>query len=164
MSDHDSDERTSLEGQLLVASPELNDPNFAHSVVLMIHHNDEGAFGLVLTQATNVTVAQVWGKVSESKCRAIDAIHRGGPVDGPLMALHGNPEIGGNDVLPGVYYTVAAEHLDRLITHNAQPAKYFVGYSGWARASWNVNWRPAAGSPSPPERKTSSKTPTASGN
>lgn len=131
MSDHDSDERHSLEGQLLVASPELNDPNFAKSVVLMIHHNDEGAFGLVLTQPTNVTVAQVWDKVSESKCRAIDAIHRGGPVEGPLMALHGNAEIGGNDVLPGVFYTVAASHLDQLVSTNAQPARYFVGYSGW---------------------------------
>lgn len=131
VSEHDSGERSSLEGHLLVASPELNDPNFAHTVVLIIHHNDEGAFGLVLTQPTNVMVAQVWEKVSESKCRAVDAIHRGGPVEGPLMALHGSAEIGGNDIMSGVYYTVSAEHLEQLVTSNSQPARYFIGYSGW---------------------------------
>ena len=57
MSEHDSGEIASLEGHLLVAAPELNDPNFARSVVLIIHHNEEGAFGLVLTQPTQVTVA-----------------------------------------------------------------------------------------------------------
>lgn len=131
MSDSDSDHRTSLEGHLLVAAPELNDPNFAQTVVLIIHHNAEGAFGLVLTHATRVSVQQVWSKVSESTCGTRDSIYRGGPVDGPLMALHGSPDIGGNDVLPGVFYSVAAEHLESLIMHNAQPARYFVGYSGW---------------------------------
>ena len=32
-------------GQLLVAEPELDDPNFDHTVVLMLHHDDEGALG-----------------------------------------------------------------------------------------------------------------------
>lgn len=131
MSEHDSGERGSLERFLLVASPELNDPNFAKSVVLIIHHNDEGAFGLVLTQPTNVTVSQVWESVSETKCRAVDAIYRGGPVEGHLMALHGSQEIGGNDVLPGVFFAVSAPHLEKLVTTNCQPARYFIGYSGW---------------------------------
>lgn len=131
VSDSDNEQRNSLEGHLLVAAPELRDPNFARSVVLIIHHNSEGAFGLVLTQATNVSVEQVWSKVSESTCRTRDAIYRGGPVDGPLMALHADGDVGGNDVLPGVYYSVAAEHLESLITRNAQPARFFVGYSGW---------------------------------
>jgi putative transcriptional regulator len=132
VSEFESGEQKSLEGHLLVASPEMNDPNFAKSVVMIIHHNEEGAFGLVLTQPTNVTVAQVWDKVSVSECRAVDSIHRGGPVEGPLMALHGNEEIGGNDVVPGVFYTVAAAHLEQLITTNVQPARYFIGYSGWS--------------------------------
>ena len=37
----------SLEGQLLVASPQLQDPNFARSLVLLVQHNNEGAFGLM---------------------------------------------------------------------------------------------------------------------
>lgn len=131
MSDSESEQPPSLEGHLLVAAPELRDPNFAQAVVVIIHHNAEGAFGLVLTHATNVSVEQVWNKVSESACRTRDSIYRGGPVDGPLMALHADGEVGGNDVLPGIYHSVAAEHLEALITRNVQPARFFVGYSGW---------------------------------
>jgi putative transcriptional regulator len=131
VSEFDAETPTSLEGHLLVASPELNDPNFAKSVVLIIHHDEDGAFGLVLTQPTNVMVAQLWDQQNDTKCRAVDAIHRGGPVDGPLMALHTKEEIGGNVVLPGIFYTVAIPHLEQLITKDVQPARYFYGYSGW---------------------------------
>ncbi len=131
MSESDSDEHLSLEGHLLVASPELNDPNFARSVVLIIQHNAAGAFGLVLTQSTNVSVEQVWQKVSESTCRTRDAIHRGGPVDGPLMALHADCEIGGSEILSGAFYSVAAQQIENLVVSNAQPARFFIGYSGW---------------------------------
>ncbi len=131
MSESDSDEHASLEGHLLVASPELNDPNFARSVVLIIQHNSAGAFGLVLTQSTNVSVEQVWQKVSGSTCRTRDAIYHGGPVDGPLMALHADREIGGSEILSGALYSVAAEQLENLVVSNAQPARFFIGYSGW---------------------------------
>ncbi len=45
----DSDE-TSLTGQLLIAMPAMDDPNFAHSVILLCAHTDEGAMGIVLNQ------------------------------------------------------------------------------------------------------------------
>jgi putative transcriptional regulator len=131
VSEFDAESPESLAGYLLVASPELSDPNFAKSVVLIIHHDEEGAFGLVLTQPTKIMVAQVWGQRNETKCRAVDTIHRGGPVEGPLMALHGKEEIGGNVVMPGLFYVVAAEHLEQLVTTDAQPTRYFMYYSGW---------------------------------
>jgi len=34
---------SSLTGHLLVAAPQLNDPNFVRTVVLLIQHTDEGA-------------------------------------------------------------------------------------------------------------------------
>ena len=37
-------------GQLLIASPYLGDGNFNKSVVLIIHHDDDGAFGVVLNR------------------------------------------------------------------------------------------------------------------
>ena len=45
----DSDD-TSLTGQLLIAMPAMDDPNFAHSVILLCAHTDEGAMGIVLNQ------------------------------------------------------------------------------------------------------------------
>ncbi len=43
-------ERTDLTGQLLIAMPAVDDPHFAHSVILLCAHTDEGAMGIVLNQ------------------------------------------------------------------------------------------------------------------
>ena len=40
----------SLRGQLLVAAPSLQDPNFFRTVVLIVEHTDEGAMGIVLNR------------------------------------------------------------------------------------------------------------------
>ncbi|MFL5337693.1 MAG: YqgE/AlgH family protein, partial [Geminicoccaceae bacterium] len=39
-----------LAGQLLVAEPSLDDPNFAHTVVLIVQHDSAGALGLVVNR------------------------------------------------------------------------------------------------------------------
>ena len=41
---------TSLAGQLLVAMPNMQDPRFSRSVILMCAHNEEGAMGLVVNK------------------------------------------------------------------------------------------------------------------
>jgi len=47
----------SLQGKLLVSSPSLVDPNFRKTVVLVAHHDDEGAMGLVLSRPSDVAAA-----------------------------------------------------------------------------------------------------------
>ena len=54
----------SLRGQLLVGANHLRDPNFHRTVVLLLEHNDEGAFGVVLNRPLEVEVDDVlpgWG-------------------------------------------------------------------------------------------------------
>lgn len=50
----------SLSGTFLVASPHLPDPNFFRTVVLIIRHDDEGAFGVVINRPLPSTVGEVW--------------------------------------------------------------------------------------------------------
>src|SRR5712691_9226369 len=40
----------SLAGQLLVASPSMGDPRFDRTVILMVRHNKDGAFGIVVNR------------------------------------------------------------------------------------------------------------------
>jgi len=47
----------SLAGKLLISSPSLVDPNFRRTVVLMTHHDDEGAVGLVLSRPSELRIA-----------------------------------------------------------------------------------------------------------
>lgn len=49
----------SLKGRLLIASPALADPNFDHTIVLMVEHGDEGALGLVLNRPSDTPVGEL---------------------------------------------------------------------------------------------------------
>src|SRR5688572_22739803 len=93
----------SLQGQVLVASPDLLDPNFLRAVVLIVQHNEQGALGLILNRRTHAKLKQVWEQVSPQPCESEEYVHAGGPVEGPLMALHTNAELGESEVVPGLY-------------------------------------------------------------
>ena len=84
-----------LSGKLLIASPYLSDPNFLRSVVLIVSHDDEGAFGLSLNRPTDQRLSAVVElSMPQGSAREDDYIFEGGPVDGPLLALHDLSGIG----------------------------------------------------------------------
>ena len=58
----------SVRGQLLIAGPTLEDPNFWRTVVLVVEHSEEGALGLVLNRPSESTVAR-GGAASDRACR-----------------------------------------------------------------------------------------------
>lgn len=122
----------SLKSQLLIAVPNLPDSNFFRSVVLMIQHDDEGAFGVVLNRPSDLTIADVWEKISEQPSERAEHINLGGPVQGPIIALHTDDACAETEVLPGVYVATDRDHLNHLVRQTDQPLRLFIGYSGWA--------------------------------
>jgi putative transcriptional regulator len=115
----------------LVASPFLRDPNFLQTVVLLVQHSAEGAFGVVLNRPIEKTVQQLWSEVKEPPCENQQHLNLGGPVSGPVMALHTRPACGELEILPGVYFSAEKEHLEQLVRQSDSPMKVFVGHSGW---------------------------------
>jgi putative transcriptional regulator len=120
-----------LPGHLLVASEKLRDPNFFHSVVLLVRHNEEGAFGLALNRATGTAVGEVWNQISTSPCASREPLRIGGPIQGPLMALHRNADLVDIEAPSGVYFTAEKEKLEQLVVEPEESAKFFIGYAGW---------------------------------
>ena len=121
----------SLKGHLLIASPSLGDPNFRHTVVLMIQHDENGAFGLVLNRPASVSIQSVWEQVSDTPCEIEGTLYQGGPVEGPLMAMHENAALSEIEVIPGVYFCVGADSLRTLVTAENQTGRFFIGHAGW---------------------------------
>ena len=76
----------SLEGKLLIASPRVGDPRFERAVVLILHHDDEGAFGVVLNRELPQTIRGLWEKMGEADCQIDRCLNLGGPVSGPIIA------------------------------------------------------------------------------
>ncbi len=121
----------SLQGHFLIASPHLADPNFYRSVVLMIQHDEKGAFGVVLNRPANNTIADLWSLVSAAPCDVNEPVHVGGPVPGPLVAIHSDPSQCELEIVEGVYFATSTESIRELVSHPRAPFRLFVGYSGW---------------------------------
>ncbi len=123
----------SLTGKFLLAQPVLVDPNFAKSVVLIVRHDMEGAFGLVVNRPLTVNIADALGDTVESAKDNDAPIYSGGPCQGPVFALHTNPTLGGEEPIPGVYLTTERDGIDLLLSSAADPIKLFASYSGWSQ-------------------------------
>lgn len=120
----------SLEGQLLLASPQLLDPNFVRTVVLLVEHNDMGALGLVINRPTGKTIQELWKQVGESPCENQQPVHLGGPVSGPLMAIHTADGLAEMEIATGLFFAAKKQNLDELVRRDER-FKIFVGHSGW---------------------------------
>jgi putative transcriptional regulator len=120
-----------LTGYFLVASRYLRDPNFARSVVLMIHHNEDGAMGLVINRPSGKTVRDVWELIDNDPCDREDFIFIGGPVPSNPLALHSVEEFSQAEVLPGLHVASDMDALDVLARKKDISFRLYSGHAGW---------------------------------
>ncbi len=124
---------TSLQGYFLAASPQLDDSPFSQTVILLLYHQEDGAFGVVLNRPIDQTVESLWSQLSDQPCACEQRLNMGGPVSGPLMALHREEALAEMkvEVPGGVYVAATKEHLEKLIAETNEPCRIFVGHAGW---------------------------------
>lgn len=121
----------SLTGRLLVALPLLDDPNFERAVVFVLDHDEDGALGIVINRASEVSLQEAL--VEWSALAAQPAVmFGGGPVEPTAVVALGRDAPGafGADDDPGGVRLVdvsegpPAGHLSQV--------RVFAGYAGWA--------------------------------
>lgn len=120
----------SLQGHFLVASPHLGDSNFYRTVILMVQHDEEGAFGVVLNRPSSETVADVWRTVSDDPCPSQDVVRIGGPVPGPPMVVHTSVQFSQLEILPGLFMASHRHMVSRVVSRQ-DAFLFFTGYAGW---------------------------------
>ncbi|MBI5502699.1 MAG: YqgE/AlgH family protein [Deltaproteobacteria bacterium] len=130
----------SLAPSLLVSVPHLRDPNFDHSVVLLLEHDAEGSMGLVINRQTDHSMSDF--------CALQDLEYRGpkeamvfvgGPVEPTQgFVLHGGAppavpsDVAGREVVAGIWFGADMELLRRLTREGGTLFRLLVGYAGWA--------------------------------
>jgi putative transcriptional regulator len=129
-----------MAGRLLVATPQLADPNFRRSVVLVVEHEvEEGTLGVVLNRPTEVPVDRVLPPWSEL-VTGPSVVFQGGPValDSALALAHvpGTDEPLGWRALSGspAVARVGLVDLDappELLATEVTRLRVFAGYAGW---------------------------------
>jgi putative transcriptional regulator len=121
----------SLAGQFLVASPHLRDPNFARTVVLMLQHEEQGALGVVINRPGDKTVDEVWEMIGNDPIGCQEAVHVGGPVPGPLIAIHDQPTFAEKHVLPNLFMSMQKDAIEQLVLQPEAKFRLFSGHAGW---------------------------------
>jgi putative transcriptional regulator len=136
----------SLEGQLLIAMPDMDDDRFAESVILLVGHGSEGAMGLVINhELANLRFADILDELDlgdpDAVIRLPDSIRqravmRGGPVEkGRGFVLHSSDYTSGNSypVNESVCLTATLDILKAVAFGPAPKASLFaLGCCGWS--------------------------------
>ncbi|MBM4183925.1 MAG: hypothetical protein FJ207_06815 [Gemmatimonadetes bacterium] len=121
----------SLRGQLLISAGGLFDPNFRHTVVLIGEHNADGALGVILNRALDVTVANVFPALSQL-VSPDQRLFRGGPVQpnsAVLLAKFTHPEAA--DVLAFGSVGFLSGEVPGDVGKTISRARVYAGCSGW---------------------------------
>lgn len=121
-----------LKARLLIAAPELSDPNFARTVILMVDHSEDGAMGIVLNRPLDRTISDLWQEIYEGSTSCQAPVHWGGPVAGPLMVLHRVRALADVELMPGVYFSTHRDRIDAVMHADAPDLRFFIGCAGWS--------------------------------
>ena len=122
-------------GRLLVASRGLADPNFAETVVLLVHYDAQGVVGLILNRRTDVPLSRVLEDLKPAKERS-DRVYLGGPVETPLvLALYQSPaNLDRAEHVFGIYLISSKTLFEGTISAKPDPGVFhvYVGYRSHA--------------------------------
>ena len=132
----------SLAPVLLVSMPQLVDPNFSKTVVLLAEYNADGAFGLVVNRRMDEPAATIVTADEPLDIQPDLHLHTGGPVE-PTRAwiLTGREDLDPEalELSDGVYLSASPTLVRKTLeTPPAPNVRMIVGYAGWGAGQLDV--------------------------
>lgn len=136
-------------GTILISQPYLGDPNFDWTTLLLCDHNDEGSYGFVLNDKSNLLIKDVVAGFEDTDYE----LFIGGPVEqDALFYIHKIKGLrGAVEICEGIYVHGDFDELKARIALGEvkkEDVRFFLGYSGWSggqlqeeliRKSWFIN-------------------------
>lgn len=123
-----------MTGRLLVATPRLEDPTFARTVVLVIDHDEDGALGVVLNRASEVPTAEAvedWAPLASEP----PVLFGGGPVEPDALVALGRLAPASSRADTTIVERIQLIDLDEdpaELAGAVEDLRVFAGYAGWA--------------------------------
>jgi putative transcriptional regulator len=128
---------------LLLAMPQVQDPFFKQSVVLLVHHTAEGSFGFIANRPTEIRVDEILsGLEIEWNGAEQPAAYFGGPVQPQLgtvlfdlasspLARAATIDETTTEIFPGLRVTQHVGDLQAIAKQPSRRFRFFLGYAGW---------------------------------
>lgn len=122
---------------MLVASPLMNDPKFARTVMVIGHHDKTGALGWVVNRVLDVSVQDVLPDRLASGLHPDTPLRLGGPVGatGLTVLLRDPLSEDATEVAPGLFACGNASILPLAFSEppdgEVAEAILVIGYAGW---------------------------------
>jgi putative transcriptional regulator len=131
-------ESSNLAPGLLLAMPQLQDPNFSRAVVLMIEHGTNGSFGLVINHPSPIKASELLDSL-EMSWRGEDSavVWAGGPVSPSTgWVLHepvgvAQPGQGTIAITSSILLSTSPDRLRAIANEPPRNIRLLLGYSGW---------------------------------
>ena len=115
-----------MRGKLLIAAPSLFD-FFRRSVVLMVEHTEDGAFGVVLNRVAEATVAEAVPELADL-AGAEEHVRIGGPVGTDAVVVLGEFEDPAESPKP---IAGPVGLVDPEGEADVRRARVYAGHAGW---------------------------------
>jgi len=125
------------DGTLLVASPELEDPNFAHAVVLVLRNDTNGTIGVILNRPTTLVPAKIFPELAASIGSYTGKLFRGGPVAASrlLFLVRGlaAATVQGPEIVEKVFLAGDPEALPDIVrlADGTKDLRMYAGHAEW---------------------------------
>lgn len=118
---------------ILIAVPQLDDPNFARSVVLLIEHNDSGAMGIVFNRPSEIALREIGKEHGMDVHEGAGNAYIGGPVQRERgFLVHRRPDVADSVQLQeDVFLSVSTDALRILLSGDPAAYRLCLGYAGW---------------------------------
>jgi len=125
-------------GDLLIASAQIQDPRFYHAVILLLKHNDDGAFGIIVNhELSQQPIAKLLAAAGEDTdgIAGTVGVFEGGPVQQELGFLVHSADYYRAETMAvdGKVAMTASKEALKDLGRGQGPKKYFfaLGYAGW---------------------------------
>lgn len=124
------------EGVFLVATPLLRDPNFIHTVILLVSYGKEGALGLVINRPAGIHLGQIFPDIGWIK-KTKFSLHSGGPVNRDILFIlftADDPPQEAKKISGSLYFSGRKDVILPVLEEGNPDSKIrvYAGYAGWA--------------------------------
>jgi len=125
----------SMRGKLLVASPAIEDPNFHRTVILLGHHDRDGALGVVINRPAGTSITDAAPPVAEMLGDGEDEMFCGGPVMPEAVVVVAEFEDPADAAILAFdsVGVLGADSGRADIERRTKRLRAFAGHAGWSR-------------------------------